>query len=178
MIKTGLSPSQENNTKFLHLSLKQNGAWLLVLMSNKYTFETRIYIYTRIHTYIYTSSLKNKNAIFVQSHHGPQAFPVCYSLLHICGTIDGLVVESNWLLQRITVNSPLEKNEFSKWMLSSLKTRLWTTYLHCRSMSLMFLKLKPNQISAPFFYYYRFGAFHCKRAEACSVYSVSLVSSG
>lgn len=38
------------------------------------------------------------------------------------------------------------------------------------------IETKPN--FGPIFYYYRFGAFHCKRAEACSVYSVSLVSSG
>lgn len=123
-----------------------------------------IFMHISLRIYMYISKWKlweGENRSSVQCNQGSQSSHVCYSVVCLCSTIDGLVVECNWLLQRITLNRLLQRAEFTKWKLSSLKTRLWTTYLHCRSISLMFPKLQPDQTAVLFYYSCSFGAFTC-----------------
>lgn len=70
-------------------------------------------------------------------------------VLLISGSMDLCESESNWPLQRITVNTLLKTKVFTEWILSSLKTGLNAAYLHSQTICLMFalsLRLKWTNI--------------------------------
>ena len=95
-------------------------------------------------------------------------------MLHISVVqlMDVSVDESNWSLQRITVNMLLGKKKvFTEWMPSSLKTSLNATYLHYQSISLMFVVSCPSDWNKPNCSPVDFNKFTWETAvfERCSV---------